>query len=835
MKFTKAVRLFVLRNIRSEKFLTLLAVVGIALGVGLFVGVKAASDKATASFEADIRGITSRAGFEIVDASGIDFNEQIYRTVRETDDRSYPILQVDAYLPDLKQSIVLNGMDVIRSAQFLEPSGESGAADLNMESLFTDLGGIIISRAFADRFFLKKGDILNALVYDRRYDLKVVGVLDLRTLPAGTVFMDLGNFQEYFHKTGLLSRIDISAGEQEAREMERMLPSGLVIEKKTTIIENRNSLLKSFRFNLQFISLIAILVGIFLLYNTVFISVVKRRTEIGILRSLGMDKKTVIGIFLFQGLLLGLAGSLLGIILGQIAAYFAVTAVAKTISTMYGAVSISDYILSGKDAVTALFLGVAVSLIASAVPAYESSRIRPNESAREGSFEGKYGEYMKHFFLAGLCLISLGGTVSLIDYLYAPFNFPFLAYVGILLIIAGFASTAPLYLALSMKCIRKASSRFFGATGKLSAGDIGGNIYRFSVALMSVAISSALIIAFLLLIFSFRSSLKEWIQKNIAADIYIKPASCMSNFCYFPLSDPLVTKVEGYPGVAAVDRFRTLHIDFMGKKIVAGFGDTEVQRKYAHARLYGDGRQAGISSYLATKYHIEKGDTIELPTPKGNKTFTVKDVFSSYSTTSGFVYLDRKYLKEYWGLDDATQLGVYIKKGADVKDVVSGLREELLPRYSVEIMDTEQLRESVLAIFNKTFAITYAIELISIIVSVIGVITTLLTLVLEKKREISIIRYLGGSWSQIQRVLILSAGTIGLTGILLGMLMGPFMSIILIEVVNKISFGWEIHLRVPILYLSAVIILLFLTTLSAGLIPARVAKRIDPKKFISFE
>jgi putative ABC transport system permease protein len=150
-------------------------------------------------------------------------------------------------------------------------------------------------------------------------------------------------------------------------------------------------------------------------------------------------------------------------------------------------------------------------------------------------------------------------------------------------------------------------------------------------------------------------------------------------------------------------------------------------------------------------------------------------------------------------------------------------------------MNNEQLRNHVLAVFNKTFAITYAIELISIIVSMIGVITTLLTLVLEKKREISIIRYLGGSWSQIQRVLILSAGTIGLTGILLGMIMGPLMSIILIEVVNKISFGWEIHLRVPVLYLSAVIIILFLTTLSAGLIPARVAKKIDPKKFISFE
>lgn len=832
MKLTKSISLFVLRNIKSEKFLTLLAVIGIALGVGLFVGVKMASDRAVTSFQSDIRGVTPKANFEVLDTSGIDFNEKIYRKVRLLDNASYPVLQVNAYLPVLKRSISLNGIDIVRSARFLQ---QSGTADQNMENLFTDIDGVIISRSFADRFSLKKGDTLTALVYDGRYDLKIVDIVNLKALPEATIFMDLGNFQEYFHKTGLLSRIDISASPEEALKIENELPPGLVIEKKMTIIENRSSLLTSFRYNLQFISLIAILVGIFLLYNTVFISVVKRRSEIGILRSLGMDRKTVVWIFIFQGLILGIAGSLFGIVFGQIAAYFAVTAVSKTISTMYGAVSVSDYLLSFKDAVTAVLLGVAVSLVASAVPAYESSRIRPHEAAREGSFEGKYGGYMKHFFAAGFSLVAAGGAVSYIDYLYAPFNFPFLAYAGILLIIAGFALMTPLYLSLSMKCIRKVSSGLFGATGKLSAGDISGNIYRFSVALMSVAISSALIIAFLLLIFSFRNSLSEWIHKNIASDVYIKPAACMSNFCYYPLSGDLITKVESYPGVAAVDKFRTLHIDFRGKKVVAGFGNTQVQRKYAHARDYGNSPQAGISSYLATKYHLKKGDTIDLSTPKGRVAFTVRAVFSSYSTTSGFIYLDRKFLKDYWGLNDATQLGVYINKGEDVKDIVRGLRKELLPRYSVTIMDNRQLRRSVLAIFNKTFAITYAIELISIIVSMIGVITTLLTLVLEKKREISIIRYLGGSWKQIRRILLLSAATIGLTGILLGMIMGPLMSIILIDVVNKISFGWVIRLRVPVLYLSAVIILLFTTTLFAGLIPATVARKIDPKKFISFE
>jgi putative ABC transport system permease protein len=163
------------------------------------------------------------------------------------------------------------------------------------------------------------------------------------------------------------------------------------------------------------------------------------------------------------------------------------------------------------------------------------------------------------------------------------------------------------------------------------------------------------------------------------------------------------------------------------------------------------------------------------------------------------------------------------------------LKGMLLPRYSLEITNTAELRQSVLSIFDRTFAITYAIELISIIVSLIGVINTLLAMVLERKREISIFRYLGGSWKQLRGMLVLASGVVGAAGILMGGMIGPMMSVIFIEVINKISFGWDIALYVPAYSLSVVTAVLFLTTLAAGLLPLNVARRIDPKRFISFE
>lgn len=841
MTLPALVKLVVLKNIRADRFLTVLSIIGVALGIGLFTGVKVASDRAVTSFEADVRGFAPYTNYEILDTSGTDFPEGVYRTVRMADRDSFPVLKAGGYLPDLKETVDINGIDVVRTAGFLKlaPSKASGFRDV-----FTSPDGIIITKKFAASHSMARGDTLRAYVYDREFRLRVADIIDIASIPANTFIMDVGNFQEYFGKTGYLTRIDVEATEQKAAEIQQMLPAALSIEKKEQVVGGRKSLVKSFRYNLQFVSLIAILVGVFLLYNTIFISVVKRRTEIGVLRALGMKKGTVVLLFMIQGTLIGITGSALGILLGQAAAYFSVAAVEKTITTIYTTVSISEYLLSGGDILLSFALGIAVSLAASAVPAYEASRVRPTESSKEGTLESRYKGRRGPLAFAGVLCIASGLMAAWLDYRSMPFDFPFLAYIGILMIIIGFTLISPAWLSLFLRHLKRPVGRMFHGNGGITIGDMQGSVQRFSVALMGVAISSALIFALLTLIFSFRDSLKGWIGKNITADVYIKPASCKSNFCYFPLSDEMVKTIEGLPEVAGVDRFRTLRIDFRGRKIVAGFGERGIGRRLGRTgplqkngsfEDFGKERWIGVSKFLALKYGLRTGDTIELQTPVGDRPFVIHDIFSSYSTTAGFVYVDRRWLKEYWGLDDATQLGIYLKEDADTGLFIRRLKDTLLPRYSLEITDRAELRRSVLSIFDRTFAITYAIELISIIVSIIGVINTLLALVIERKREISIIRYLGGGWDQIRDMLVLSAGITGIAGIILGGLLGPAMSIIFIQVINKISFGWEIHLRVPFLYLSLVTAALFLTTLFAGLLPLRVARKIDPKRFISFE
>jgi putative ABC transport system permease protein len=840
MTFIELVHLFVFRHIRREKFLTFLSISGIALGIGLFVGVKAATDRALVSFEENIRGINPHVTDEITDNSGIDFDERIYKDVRDIEGNSFPVLLTSGYISDKNVAIDITGMYTVRVISFL---GTPGGERYDIEGFFSSPNGVLITRTFAERYGFRRGDVFRVNAYNGEYALSIVDILDSGTLPSNSVLMDIGNFQDYFGKSGYLSKIDVSSTGEKAALIRRILPPNLSMEDKSHVVRQQQSMIDSFRYNLHFITFLAILVGVFLLYNTIFISVVKRRTEIGILRGMGMDRRTVVLLFTAKGMILGLIGSGIGIALGQVFAYYSIIAVERTVSTVYHSISISDYFISGTDAAKAVVLGCFVSFLASFIPSLEAAKVRPNESSKSGSFESRYRKRQKAYSCIGGACIFLGVAASYVDYTYVPYNFPYLTYSGILIFILGVTLNAPAFLSLLLKVLKLPLDRIFRASGKITVSDIAGNRYRFSVALMSVAISSALIIALLSSIFSLKQSFRNWLDLYLVADVFIKPASCNSNYCYTPLPGELAKEISDMPEVKDIGRFRALETEFMGSKVITGFGDTAkwmAYRKKEHPdririQSLGTGNLVSVSDYLKIRHRLKLGDEVEIQSPRGKTKFTVHHTSVSFSTTAGFLYMDRRWLRELWALDDETQLTIYLKEGRDTEQFIKKLSKIYLEKYSLSIVNTRELRQASLEVFDKSFALTYAIQLIAIIISLIGVVNTLLILVLEKKRDISILRYLGGGWDDIRNVMVLSAGIVGLAGLVLGGLMGPVISTAIIHAINKISFGWEVGLRIPWGYLAPLSIVLFLVTLAAGFIPSQVARKIDPKNFISFE
>ncbi|HYA85776.1 MAG TPA: FtsX-like permease family protein [Nitrospirota bacterium] len=841
MRFATLVKRIIFRNIKTERFLTTLTVVGVALSIGLFMGVSVATQRAIGSFEANIAGINPAFNYEIADSSGTDFSERTYRSVRAITEDCLPVLSASAVIPAWNEAIDIQGIYTVKA---LAMPGVSLQKINEREAFFKNLNGMLITKQFSDAHNLKKGDTFNAFVYDKEYRLLVVGTIDNPLLPQNRVFMDLGNFQEYFNKTGQLTRIEVSADEKAGAAISRVLPPGLAIEKKEKVLEDQNALVKSFRYNLRFVTFLAVLVGVFLLYNTIFISVVKRRAEIGILRGLGMDRKTVVALFSIQGIVLGLAGSLLGIAFGQLFAWFSVIAVEKTITQFYGSVVLPDSVITWHDILRTLLLGLSVSFFASIVPAFQSANVRPNESSREGTFERPSRGRLRILPVAGIIAILCGAAITYADYRHALFNFPWLSYGGVVLFILGCTLIAPAYLGASLMAAPKPVSRLFSAGARIAVGDMKGSRYRFSLALMSVAVSAALIVAIVSSVYSLKTSFIDWLNTYIAADVYIKPASCASNFCFYPLADKVARTVEHMPGVEKVGRYRALQLELLGQKVVGGFGNSELLAKYRpnisikekeRLQRLAQYREISISDYLTVKYGLKPGDVVYLQTPKGNIAFTVISTSISYSTMSGFVYLDRRWLKEFWGFDDATQLSVYLAKGQSAGNFVQRLKQTIGSSYALDITDNADFRHAILRIFDRSFALTYTIELIAIVISLIGVVNALLILVFERKREISVLRYLGAAWRQVSQVMVISAGIVAVAGITLGFLMGSAISIVITHVINRISFGWEVSVRMPFLTVFLLMLLLFVATLIASLVPSYLIRKIDAKAFISSE
>ena len=712
MTFIKLFKRIVLRTIREDRFLTVLSVLGVALGIGLFMGVNTATNRALSSFESTISSLDQPFNYEVVSVSGIDFPDLLYKQVRSIADKSLPVLSTNVFLPEWKETAAIHGIYTVRSLGFLN----SASNNPDIEDFFKRRNGVLVTKALSERLGLKRGDSVAALVYNRKYVLFIVGALDMPSVPAGTIIMDLGNYQEFFGKAGLLSRIDIIADGNTAEEIRLVLPGGLIVAEKEKVIRNRQSLVDAFRFNLRFVTFLAVLAGIFLLYNTIFISVIKRRTEIGILRGLGMDRKMLVALFSGQGMLLGLFGSILGIAFGQASAWSSTRMVGMTVTRFYGQQEVARQGITLNEALWTLGTGIVISFLSSIIPALESANVRPVESSRAGTFEKSYKRRQGIFSIIGAISFLFALIAIWVDYRHVPFSFPWLSYVGILLFILGCTLNAPAYLGMSLAFMRPGLNRLFKTASRIALADMSGTRYRFSLALMSVAVSSALIVAIVSSIYSLKTSFVDWINTYVNADAYIKPASCTSNFCFYPLPDDVFKNVSQLPGVETVGRFRALEVQFRGKPVIAGFGDSALLWKRPGAgkdererlQRLAQYREVLISDYLSVKYGLKRGDTIEIPTPEGGVPFTINNTSISYSTMSGFMYFDRRWLQEYWGIDDATQLSVYLKNKGNVRHFIDQVKKRLGDRYALEITDNNELRQSVLEIFDKSFAITYA-------------------------------------------------------------------------------------------------------------------------------
>ena len=368
MNTLKLIAVITLRNLKEEKLFSIISILGVALAVGLFISILGTTQTAINSFTEDIKKLNPDTNYQILPKFGNYFDESVYKLLIKHDYKPIPVIKTDGLHEKTDTSINLFGIDTFSA--FKQSRVKISPEQINIRVFLNSIDGAILTKDVAKRIGVNKGDNFSLIVGNNKVNYRVAGILAGNRIPTG-IYQDIGNFQEKLSVFGKLSRIDLKSDDTD--RLNKILPQSVRLISKAGVIKNEKDILESFKFNLHFISFIAILVGFFMLYNTIFITVVKKRPQIGILRALGAGKRQILLIFIIQSIILGVIGSFLGLFLGQILSFYSSRMLEDTVTTIFKPVIIEEMFIFSNYALIAFIIGLAISLIAAVLPAVEAT------------------------------------------------------------------------------------------------------------------------------------------------------------------------------------------------------------------------------------------------------------------------------------------------------------------------------------------------------------------------------------------------------------------------------------------------------------------------------
>jgi len=806
----KLLRTLILRPLRRDPLRTALTILAVALGVAVVVAIDLAGDAATGSFRSSMETLAGKTDLEILANGGIDEAWIGRLDSLPLNARFAPVMETQIEVPGVG-SVSVYGVDL------------AGAPE----------DAIVVSRALARRLGVAAGG---------RFALPIGRFAVERIVDAGSaefLALDIAAAQQAFGRYGKLDRIDVTveAGEDLARvenAIRSLLPPAYLVDKPGVRNEENQRMLRAFRWNLRVLSYISLVVGAFLIYNTISVSVVRRRAEIGILRALGASRAALLGLFLAEALVLGLAGAALGVGLGRLLAGGAVGMIAGTVNALYTTSRPAPVELTFAEVWIGMGAGAVVALLSALAPAREAIEVPPTEAMSRGAHEHRARLRWRRGLGWSLVLAALAAAASQA----APLDGkPVGGYLAALLAVGATALAAPAVVLAVNRASAFATRR--RVESLLAGRSLAASLSRTSVVVAALATAIAMMASVGIMVASFRETVALWLETQLRADFYLSPAGRASAGENPPLPAGLASLVATIPGVAAVDTLHALEFHYHGERATVGGSDLNILRRYGRLRFVSGSNRDAILSLLsapdrvlvsepfANKHGVRAGDRITLPLGARNVVLTVAGIYYDYSSSQGFLLMDRQSLLRYLPGQPATAAAVYLLAGADEAAVEHALQLRLAGR-GVVVAANRQLRRNALVIFDRTFAITWALEAVAIVVAMLGAANSLLALVLDRRRELGLLRYLGASSGQVRGMILVEAGFLGLLAALVGLALGFALSLLLIFVVNKQSFGWTIQFHPPVDLLAGALALVWCVTVLAGLYPARVAARLVP-------
>jgi putative ABC transport system permease protein len=821
---------------RAHPVRALVAIAAIAVGISLGFAIHLINAAAFNEFSAAVKGLSGLADVQVRGTEPF-FDEAIYPTLAQRDGVvvASPVLEFDASVPGERTALKIIGTDAFR-ASYISPELVGTPTDNNINDTLAD-DALFLSAA-AQQWLQPQANAVILQVGTSQIKLRVAGSLPAARAGQRIAVMDIGAAQWRFAKLGQLSRIDLKLRDgvnreafkaQLEKDLQARYPGRFRVNQPNDDEQNNSneSMSRAYRVNLTVLALVALFTGAFLVFSTQALSVIRRRSQFALLRVLGMDRHRLLRQILLEGLCLGIAGSAIGIAAGYGLAAAALHFMGADLGAGFFSGVRPQVQFTPVAAAVYFALGVAVALLGCAAPALDAARAKPAIALKSGSKEAAMSRLSRAW--PSLACIALAALLS-----QAPpiFELPLFGYLSIALLLIGAIGLMPRLAAI---VFRFAHLRWSAATaGKpdasavmtLTLSRLANASSQAGIALGGVLSSFSLMVAMAIMVASFRVSLDDWLLHILPADIYLSTASGGATAGLRPQEQAAVAAL---PGVATADFLATRSValapgrpavTLMARTVDAtNPGRTLAIVGATQMPAAGGPPPVWVSEAMVDLYGMKVGQRIELPLAGTPRAFLVAGVWRDYARPTGTIQMRLSDYRAITGEQEASGVALTLKPGSRPEDTIKALKQ--LPfAAALNASEPSEIRAMSMKIFDRSFAITYLLEAIAIVIGLFGVAATFSAQTLARAKEFGMLRHVGVTRRQVLSILAIEGGSLTALGIITGFALGWVISLILVFVVNPQSFHWTMQLHMPWPLLATVAGLLLaaaaLTALLAG-------------------
>jgi putative ABC transport system permease protein len=828
-----------------------LTVLAVALGVAVVLAIDLAGYAATGSFRSSMETLAGDNDWEITTPGGVPENLVGTLVSLPYTIRISPRIEDFAVIAGTRKTLPLIGLDLVSEGSGFSQMVSGSAAETpfpkTLEEGFENSGGFDGIWVGASLGF-KAGDHVQLLINDQVHDYVIRGVYPDSNGIESAIVMDIATAQHALTRYGrvdrILLKVQMTASLEEWQQRLRsVLPAGVELHPQGTGTNENRRMLAAFRWNLRLLSYVSLVVGAFLIYNTISVSVVRRRAEIGIVRALGASRGTILLAFVGEAACFGIAGALIALPLGRFMATGAVKLMAATVESLYVSSRPGPIELGIGSVFLALGIGVGVAIASAYSPAREASLVSPAEAMGKGrrEYDVRVQKGSDLWLAAGLSLAAAAASRG-----NAIAGKPLFGYLTAILLVAASALAIPAVVDALLTISSKMLGKIFGVEALLASRSLAGSLRRTSVLVGALSTAIAMMTAVGIMVGSFRETVAVWMADQLPADLYLRPAGSAAADRHPTISLGLAEKIAKLPGVMAVDRLRAYEISYEDMPATLLSVEVDVLRSHHNSDFFSgrpkeevlgelrDSNVVLVSEPFAYKHGVKRGNFLTLALGGRRGSFRIADVYYDYSSERGNILMDRQTLLRYLPEAAPSNLAIYVSPEADL-DAVRHEIEKTAAGQRVLLFSNRDLRGEAIRIFDRTFAITYALEAVAVLVAVMGIAGALLALVIDRRRELGLLHFLGAAKNQIRKLILVEAGLLGLLANIAGLMLGLALSLVLIFVINKQSFGWTIRFHWPVGILLAAITIVYVATVLAGLYPAQVAVQLNPIEVVHEE